>query len=562
VAKLTPEQKARVKELVAPAGPEIDTREAPEWFHRGQRRAWKSQAMEVVCVAGTQGGKTAIQAWHLLRQIQRAAPLIKKLRRGNFIYAGPTMTLMEAQAIPAFRELFEEDLQLGKLVLGTKPKFHFSREGVTKLFGAYIGSITVHFAYASSSSNLESLTAQGAVWDECGQPENKLSAYRAMNRRLKAARSTTFAMMLDTAREAGMQWWIDWFYNAEGPDALFGQRLWGTTPYEWGWFKSNIYDKAKARHPRFSLHRFSSWMNPLVSKQECREDLLLGMPLWEWLMMYMGLFTKPAGSIYGHAFDRKRNTCKRFPIPNHWPRYMGIDFGAVNMAAVFFAYDPENKRYIVYRTYHRGVAGIVIRKDPGSPSAENGHIDNWRLDERRDVNGNVIDPTAFGGSMSEDGWRQEFAEEGFSIIGPEVNDVELRINAVRTLLIQGKLVIFDDQNKLIAEIEGYSRVLDAEGNPTKDIKDKAKYHRVDGLGYGCLGLTGGISDAPVVINPRGKSNEQKQRERDESDELPTERERDGAGKSGRGDRDGQRVVHGSRDGISVRSSGSRSRFRS
>lgn len=506
--------------------------------------------MDLVCCAGTQGGKTFFQAPYLLRLIQRAAPLIKKLGRGNFIYAGPTMTLMEAQAIPSFEALFVDFWGLGKLVLGTKPKFFLSAEGAKKLFGKWIGKVTVHFAYASSSSNLESLTAIGAVWDECGQPENKLSAFRAMNRRLLAARSTSFKDVLQVAIDAGLTWWIEWFYDNEGPDATFGQRCFGTTPYEWGWFKTNVYDPAKARVKGFALIRFASWMNPFVSKAQCRELLERGMPLWEWLMMHLGVFTKPAGSIYGHAFDKKRNVIPRFAIPNAWPRYVGVDFGPINMAAIFAAYDPENHRYIVYRTYHRGVAGIPTRRDKGNPSGESGHIDNWLLDEPVDIHGNPRIPSAFGGAYSEDDWREDFAEEGFPILRPDVKDVEVGISIVRAMLISGQLVFFEDQTKVIGEIESYSRVLDDQGNPTKEIKDKAKYHRGDGVRYLCVGVSSGIADAPIVVNRNGetqvqeKQNETRYRGREEGresgivvidrDEQPTDsHHRRGTGRSGR-----------------------------
>src|SRR5579862_6946277 len=93
----------------------------PEWFHEGQLKAWRSEALEIVTVAGTQGGKTATQAPWLLREIQRSAPLIRMLGSGKFIYAGPTMTLLQEQALPYFEWLFQDEERLGRLIKGSKP---------------------------------------------------------------------------------------------------------------------------------------------------------------------------------------------------------------------------------------------------------------------------------------------------------------------------------------------------------------------------------------------------------------------------------------------------------
>src|SRR5690242_6495019 len=56
----------------------IDYSRPREWFHAKQSEASHSGELETVIVAGTGGGKTAMQSPWLLREIQRCAPLIKK----------------------------------------------------------------------------------------------------------------------------------------------------------------------------------------------------------------------------------------------------------------------------------------------------------------------------------------------------------------------------------------------------------------------------------------------------------------------------------------------------
>lgn len=413
---------------------------APAWFHDGQREAWACEDTDIVVVAGTQGGKTAIQAPWLLREIARCAPAIRQLGNGKFIYAGPTLTLLEQQAIPSFVELFEETYRLGKLIRGNKPKFVFSRDGLQRVLGFSHCPVTVNFAYTNDSSNLESMTALAGVWDEAGQKENKLASFRAFNRRLKVARSMGY-----------------------------GRRLWGTTPYEWGWFKTNVVDVAERRDSGYRMFNFPSWMNPIVSEEECRKDLDQGMPLWEWQMMYLGLYTKPAGIIYD-SFDSERMLVTRFEFPDHWPRWIGLDFGLRNTAAIFVAeeLDSEGKptgRLIRYRTYK-----------PGHNRSVEDHV-------RELLKGEPRLPIAVGGSHTEADVRAAFRLAGLPVEEPPVSDVEAGILCVYGEHSRGETLVFNDLADYLDEKLSYSRELGDDGKPTDKIRDKASYHLMDAERY-------------------------------------------------------------------------------
>ncbi len=451
--------------------PEIDTEAAPFWFHEGQLAAWDSEAEETVCCCGTQGGKTAIQALWLLREIVRCYKALKKLEadgnqqvrklrgRLNFLYVGPTLTLLDAQAIPLFEDLFVHEHGLGRLIKGNKPKFFFSPEGLAKLGMVGCKSCTVHFAYANASSNLESVTALAGVWDEGGQKENKLASYRAFNRRLKIARSL------------GM-----------------GRRLHGTTPYEWGWFKDHLVDPAKtpvltgdvqnhrSENGKIELVNWPSWMSPVMSEDECRAELEK-MPVEEWEMMYMGLFRRPRGKIYD-CFDPDLNTCPRFKIPRAWPRYFGLDFGPIHTACIMFAQELRRTedgewgeptgRYIGYREYK------TTRKTDTETNAK-----AILLGE-----GPMVPAVAKGGNSTEDGSRGDFSQYGLYISKPIEPDVWAGITIVYGLLSTGRMVFFTDLPMVRNEFDSYSRELDEMDEPIeRTIKNKASYHLMDAVRY-------------------------------------------------------------------------------
>ena len=64
------------------------------------------------------------------------------------------------------------------------------------------------------------------------------------------------------------------------------------------------------------------------------------MPRWRFSMLYDGLFSRPADLIYG-SFDETRHKIPRIAIPPDWPRFLGLDFGGVNTAGIFFAQERD-----------------------------------------------------------------------------------------------------------------------------------------------------------------------------------------------------------------------------
>ncbi len=413
-------------------------------LHPGQQRAWKSRKRFVCVIAGSQSGKTSFAPHWLRREIAMRGP-------GDYMVVTPTFPLLEIKALPEFRRLFETQLGLGTYHASAPRRFEISLDGEMRLFGAPQDvPTTVWFGYAADPDSLESATAKGVVMDECGQAKFKLGSWEALQRRLALNQ---------------------------------GRALMVTTPYNLGWLYQSIWlpwVAAGRDHPDIDVINFDSTMNPAFSREEF-DRLRRELPGWKFELFHRGIFTRPAGLIFS-CFDHIRHTLPRFPIPKHWPRFLGLDFGGVNTSAIFWAQElgdngQPSGRYIGYREYLKG------------DRTAKQHADDLLTDEPRL-------PTAYGGSWSEGQWRSEFAAAGLPVKKPVVGDVEVGITRVWGGINTDRFILFDDLAGTLDQLGTYSRVLDERGEPTESIEDKAMYHYLDAWRYiGCY-LNGGV--APSV----------------------------------------------------------------
>lgn len=393
-------------------------------FHIGQWQAWKSKRRFVVVLAGTQGGKTTFGPPWLYREIQLCGS-------GDYLVVTPTFPLLELKALPSFRRLFEEYLDLGRYVAAPIRKFVFSPSGSRRTFGTWNGDpTTVYFGHAQDPDSLESATAKAAWLDEAGQKKFKLGSWEAVLRRLSINR---------------------------------GRALLTTTPYDLGWIKQHLYDRWKSgSNSDIDIIRFESITNPLFPVEEF-ERARMELPAWKFDLFYRAIFTRPAGMIYD-CFDDALHVVPRFPIPIDWKRYVGLDFGGVHTAALFYAEEPETGRLYLYREYLAGGrtaaehARAIIELTPGIPFT-------------------------VGGSWSEGQWRAEFAAAGLPVRKPDQPDVEVGIDRVYGAHKRGEIVVFSDIPGYREQKLTYSRVLDAAGTPTPEIEDKHSFHFMDAERY-------------------------------------------------------------------------------
>lgn len=395
--------------------------------HAGQRRVMESHKRFILMLAGTQAGKTVLGSWWLLKEIARQG-------RGDYLVATPTYPLMSKKVLPEFLKLFKNRLQLGTYRKADKI-FELSDKGQEVLFGDIRPEepTQIFFGHAQDPDSLESATAKAAWLDEAGQKKFRIGSWEAIQRRLSIHE---------------------------------GRVLITTTPYTLGWLKTQLHDGA-LQNPGgdIELIQFDSIENPYFPRAEY-DRMKSILPRWKFNMMYRGIFERPAGMIYDcFTSDHK---VKRFAIPNNWPRYLGVDFGGVNTAAVYLTRNPDTGELFVYKTYHKG--GRTARE----------HARYMLEGEDRIV--------AYGGAKSEGQWRDEFVAGGLPIHEPPVSGVEVGIDRVYELFKTNRLFIFDDLDGLIDDVESYSRELDENGEPTEVIEDKSKYHLGDALRYICTFL--------------------------------------------------------------------------
>lgn len=380
-------------------------------LHKGQTRAWESERRDIFIVAGHQGGKTSFEPLWLDREI-------KNKGRGDYLAVTATYDLFKLKFLPEmlnyFQHLFKWEYSASERVIWRQDK--------PRLFTRII------LRSAEAEGGLESATAKGAIFDECGQDSVKVTAYEAIKRRLSLNR---------------------------------GRLLGATTPYNLGWLKTEIYDRWQKGDPSIEVVQFSSIMNPNFPKEEYYERKAK-MPAWKFEMFYNGNFSRPAGLIYDNFTDEY--VVPRFAIPPDWKRYVGMDFGLVNLAALFYANEPNTDKFYLYRTYHSGGFSVPA------------HVQKILKNEPRL-------PLVVGGSKSEGNWRSEFRASGLPVREPDIKSVEVGIDRVYDAHAGGQIYAFDDLTEYLDQKHTYARELDDSGEPTEKIKDKETYHLIDAERY-------------------------------------------------------------------------------
>lgn len=407
-------------------------------FHPGQARAWRSEKRFVAITAGTQSGKTTFAPFWYWREIQRCGP-------GDYIAATPTYPLLNLKVLPSFLWLFDQKLKLGSYNK-TDHIFTFSPYGERRAFGSEQAERTqVFFGYAENPDSLESATAKAAWLDEAGQKKFKLESWEAILRRLSIHQ---------------------------------GRALITTTLYNLGWYVQNIYRPAeRGERDDIDLIRFESKANPSFPLEEW-ERAKTTLPRWKFDLFYRGIPTRPAGLIYDN-FDPDRDTVEPFTLDPSWPRYVGLDFGGVNTAALFYAEDPSTRienepgsgMLYLYREYKAG----------GRTAAQHAQVLRSKVGSGQEAE--PMPSLICGGSPSEGQWRDEFRAAGLPVEGPDIADVEVGIQRVYRLHAEHRIKVFTTCKGYLDEKASYARKLDDKNQPTEKIEDKNSYHFMDAERY-------------------------------------------------------------------------------
>lgn len=380
-------------------------------FHYGQSKAFRSDKRWVVVLAGLQSGKTCMGPYWLMEEIrQRGA--------GDYLVVSSSFPLLDKKALPEFKQVFIDDHNWGT--------YYESR----KQFISKDGQVKVFFGTADKANSLESSTAKAAWCDEAGQDEFTRAAWEAIRGRLSIHR---------------------------------GRALFTTTLYNFGWLKSEFYDRWMDGDEDVEVVQFESIMNPAFPKEEFEEQRKR-LPQWLFDMRYRGIYSKPAGLIYD-SFD---TACivPRFELPKTYPRFVGHDFGFNNTAAVWVALEPPTGRYIIYRTYLAG--GMSV------PS----HAAKFRQ-----LSGSEAIQVKQGGSHQEQEIRDAYALAGWAISEPSTKSVQEQISTVYGLHKANRIIVFDDLYEYLHEKQTYSYELDEDYNRVDRISNKERYHLMDAERY-------------------------------------------------------------------------------
>lgn len=418
---------------------------------------------------------TAIGPFWLLKEMIRKGP-------GEYLCAAPSFKILERGILKAIRRVFCSELKIGKNIGGSSGYIRITERGHQKLWPNIPydpnQETKIIFGHAANPDSLEAAEYKAAWLDEAGQKIFKTEAWEAINRRLA----------------------ID-----------EGRALLTTTPYMLShWIKSEVHDAFKRRgtseekefDKNYRVVSFESRANPLFPMEEW-ERAKATLPQYKFDLFYRGILTRPPGQIYdcfnpdladgmngGMVYDPKKyfgHLPNCYP-PDHWPRYVGIDFGSPNFAATFYAgemildevetakqgkpVEMLSGRLVLYREYV-----------PHESRTCREHVVELMKGETH------LPDVCAGGSKSEGQWRLDFEAAGYPIREPDQTDVEVGILRTYAQIKSGMigtlpgLIVSSDCKETLEQLANYVRPVDELGNILEGIEEKDTFHLCDSARY-------------------------------------------------------------------------------
>jgi PBSX family phage terminase large subunit len=398
--------------------------------HKYQQMVLDEVARFILAIAGAQGGKTTVGAIHLLLLIQKNYAAGK---RGDYLICAPTVKILNQSTMVKFLSLFPKDWGEFK-----EQKQCFELAWGDKIF----------VRSADDPNHLEGMTLLGAWLDEFGQMVQQV--------------------------------WI----NIQARLAVNkGSCVMTTTPYlGYFWVKEQVYDRA-SRHngeaitgndlsdPEIAVVEWASADNPGFPLDEIERQRKL-LPPEVFQLRYEGKFARPHGLVY-KEFNPVTDIVKPFPIPAEWKRFGGLDFGFGSVTAlVGIAEQPaklnpdqtvkEPPVYYIFREFYK--KGAHLREVAGA-----------------------IETMGLRQTLGDPRGAQEMAElhtaYGVQGVAAAKNAVEMGIERIRTLFIEGRLKVFGSCKNVIDELQTYHHKLDEDGKENDGKPAKVHDHAMDALKY-------------------------------------------------------------------------------
>lgn len=371
----------------------------------------------LAAIAGTGGGKTILGYWWLHSRMEA-------LPGNTWLVAEPTYNMLGKIILQSSDlerpSLFDYFKSVGHHPVWKSKKDHILGTDYGQL---YLGS-------ADNPDSMQGAAVKGAWVDEAGQMG---------------------VLSYDTARQRTAM--------------MSGQTLLTTTPYNLGYLKTDVVDRAT---PGSGIH-VETWRSidrPGFPRERYEAERRL-LPSWRFAMMYDAHFERPTGIIYS-AFNESVCVIDRFPIPNSWLIFVGHDFGADNPGALFYAQDPGTGNFYLFREYV-----------PGAGLSANDHVEKWK----ELVTGYNVIKRVGGSKAGEKETRDLYNVHGWVISEPKLGHVEPRIDKVTGMHHLNKIFVFRDMRNYLDEKRTFSRKLDAQQKVTMDIQDEARFHLMSAEQY-------------------------------------------------------------------------------
>lgn len=408
-------------------------------LHPGQQRVMASRRRFVFMLGSPQVGKTCLSPHWLVNEINENGA-------GDYLAVTSTYDLFKLKFLPEFLKVFEGGVlglqpykvDIGRYWAGERiielaenliPGKFWAKKQDDPMWGRII------LRSADAKAGLESATVKAAVLDEPGQKEFTWDAWDAIQRRLSLS---------------------------------MGRVLGTTTIYGINWVKHEIFDRWVKGDTDFDVIQVDALENPIFPQAEY-ESKRKTLPPWKFKMIYQGRYETPAGLIYG-SFDVG---CKvaRFPISAKWQVYVGHDFGPVNMAAVFYAKDPDTGLFWLFDIY-KAEAKVW------------NHVEAFK----RITEGLNVVRRIGGAAMksNEEGWREAFTAHGWPIQAPKdhLKSPQVRIQRVWEMHSLNKIMVFDDLHEYLDEKFSFCRPLDSKNEPIQDqIENESAFHYMSAEQY-------------------------------------------------------------------------------
>jgi len=159
-------------------------------------------------------------------------------------------------------------------------------------------------------------------------------------------------------------------------------------------------------------------------------------------------------------FNEKVCKVKRFPIPKHWPVFVGHDFGGANPAALFISQDTSNGYFYVFHEYLPGGGKSTIE-----------HIEEFqKITEGRTI------LRRLGGSHQEEEVREAYRAHGWYIEEPSIHKIMPQVDRVINLMETNKWFVFEDLFNYLGELMSCMWKLDNNGKVTDRIDHEERFH--------------------------------------------------------------------------------------